>query len=681
MTPRAAAGSRCYVARTPGLMLVRGLQRFLDLPLVFQPFGRPRADAVAIVGWGLKGVAMKAKVAADRYDLPYLALEDGFLRSVAPGDADPGLSLAIDDIGIYYDAREPSRLEQQIAAGHDAAQRARAEALSTAWRAHRVSKYNHARERPTALPWLGRDPFVLVVDQTVGDASIHHGMADATSFARMLEAALDEHPHLPVMLKVHPDVIAGRKKAHFGRLGAGAASRVTLLAGNVHPPALFESARAVYVVTSQMGLEALIWGCPVRAFGMPFYAGWGLTQDELAPPLRRGATFGVTLPDLVHAALVDYPRYIDPETGERCEVERVLEWMGLQRRQRERFAPQVQAIAFSSWKRPIAQAFLGGSELRFVDAALPLGAQEQRATWGRPVDEGMLAQDAPGQLLRVEDGFLRSVGLGANFVRPLSWVIDRTGMYYDATRPSDLERLLEAGGFDAALLGRAAALRAAIVAAGVTKYNVGAGRWQRPPGDRTVILVPGQVESDASIAFGTAGVRSNLDLLRRVRERRPDAHVVYKPHPDIVAGRRKGAVALAEERAWCDEIVTDVPIHRLFEAVDEIELLTSLAGFEALLRGKPVTCHGSPFYAGWGLTTDLLPHPRRTRRLSLDELVAGALIVYPTYVSQTTGAFTTPERALYELAHWDETAPQSEPASVRALRLLKRLRKRLRAAR
>ena len=32
-----------------------GLQRFLDLPLVFQPFGRPRSDAVTIVGWGLKG--------------------------------------------------------------------------------------------------------------------------------------------------------------------------------------------------------------------------------------------------------------------------------------------------------------------------------------------------------------------------------------------------------------------------------------------------------------------------------------------------------------------------------------------------------------------------------------------------------------------------------------------------
>ena len=325
--------------------------------------------------------------------------------------------------------------------------------------------------------------------------------------------------------------------------------------------------------------------------------------------------------------------------------------------------------------------FLGGSSLRFADAPRPLGAGEQRAVWGRPAEDETFTRDASGRLLRVEDGFLRSVGLGANFVRPLSWVVDRSGMYYDATRPSDLERLLEAGGFDAALLARAAALRAAIVAAGVTKYNVGAGSWQRPPGDRRVILVPGQVESDASIAFGTTVVRSNLALLRRVRERWPQAYILYKPHPDVVAGRRKGMAVLAQERACCDEIVTGVPIHRLFDAVDEVELLTSLAGFEALLRGKPVTCHGSPFYAGWGLTTDLLAHPRRTRRLALDELVAGALIVYPTYVSQATGAFTTPERALHELVHWQASAPRGEAAGVRALRLLKRLRKRLRGAR
>ena len=662
----------CLVALNPGLLLVRNLQHFVDLPIVFRPFGAPPRDAAAIIGWGLKGVALRAKAAAERYRLPYIALEDGFLRSIAPGKDEGPLSLCVDDVGIYYDAHAPSRLESAITMSKPAEQRQRAEALAAAWRNARVSKYNHARE--VAPPIEG--PFTLVVDQTFGDESISYGMASAASFARMLEAALDEHPDLPVLLKTHPDVIAGRKRAHFGALTPGQAARVTLLAANAHPPALLEAAAAVYVVTSQMGFEALMWGRPVRCFGMPFYAGWGLTQDELPAPGRRRTTHAVPLADLVHAALVDYVRCIDPETKLRCEPERLIEWMSLQRRMRERFAPQVQAVAFSQWKQPIARAFFGGSALRFVEAAETLAPGEERAVWGRGTSCRAEAPSiqADHALLRVEDGFLRSVGLGANLVQPLSWVIDRRGMYYDASAASDLEALLEAGGFDSALLSRASALREAIVAAGITKYNVGAGFWQRPQGKQHVVLVPGQVENDASITWGAPGVRTNLGLLQAVRTLLPEAWIVYKPHPDVLAGKRPGHAEVEASRRWCDEIVTDVAIHRLFEQVDELHVLTSLAGFEALLRGVPVTCHGSPFYAGWGLTRDVIAHPRRTQRLTLDELVAGALIVYPSYVSRTTGAFTTPERALFELAHWDATAPPVDTPAIRLLRTLKQRR-------
>lgn len=668
----AEVGAGCLIARNPGLLLVRGLRDFLDRPLVFRPFGAPPRDAAAVVGWGLKGVALRAKAAAERYSLPYLALEDAFLRSIAPGFDEGPLSLCVDDLGIYYDAHAPSRLEAAIATPHSAAQRERAGLLADAWRAARVSKYNHARE--TASPIEGA--YTLVVDQTFGDASIAYGMASAASFMHMLEAALDEHPGVPVLLKTHPDVIAGRKRAHFGALTPAQAARVTLLGANAHPPALIEAAAGVYVVTSQMGFEALLWGRPVRTFGMPFYAGWGLTRDELPAPERRRTAHAVALADLTHAALVDYVRCIDPETRHRCEPERLIDWMGLQRRMRERFPAQVQAVAFSTWKQPIARAFFGGSTLRFVEQAAPLAAGEARAVWGRGTNmtTEVAAQGSEAPLLRVEDGFLRSVGLGANLVKPLSWVIDRRGMYYDATAPSDLEALLEACEFDAALLARARALREAIVASGVTKYNVGGGDWQRPKDGKRVILVPGQVENDASIAWGAPGVRTNLGLLQAVRESNPGAWIVYKPHPDVLAGKRPGHAQVDASRQWCDEIVTSVPIHRLFEQVDELQVLTSLAGFEALLRGLPVACHGSPFYAGWGLTRDVLDHPRRARRLTLDELVAGALIVYPTYVSRTTGAFTTPERALFELSHWDETTPAAEPATIRLLRALKRWR-------
>ncbi|WP_341887619.1 capsular polysaccharide biosynthesis protein [Variovorax sp. YR752] len=667
-------GAGAYVVRHAGVMLVRNLPRLLGAPLLYRPRGSPPRDARGLLGWGLKGKHRDTAALARELGLPYLAVEDGFLRSVALGDTDEPLSLVFDDLGVYYDARSPSRLEQFIAAVHTDEQRARARRIAQAWCAQRVSKYNHGREA-----WTHDDrPFVLAVDQTFGDMSIELGLASPASFARMLEAALDEHPGLSVVLKVHPDVLAGRKRAHFAELPPGAAARVRLLAENVHPPALLEAAQAVYVVTSQMGFEALMWGKPVRSFGMPFYAGWGLTRDELPRPDRRQAALPVVLDDLVHAALAEYPRYIDPETLQRCEPERVIEWMGLQRRMRCRFPAKVQAIAFSDWKQPIARAFFGGSQLAFVEKPAPLATGDGRAVWGRAADDDPSRRGTASPLLQVEDGFLRSVGLGAHWVRPLSWVIDRRGMYYDATSPSDLEEMLETACFDAPTLARARALRESIVASGVTKYNVGAGGWNRPAGRRLVVLVPGQVEGDASIRWGSPALQRNLDLLRAVRLLRPEAWIVYKPHPDVLARKRPGGNDIAAAREWCDQIVTDVPITALFPQVDELHTLTSLAGFEALLRGRAVVCHGSPFYAGWGLTTDLLAHVRRTRQLTIDELVAGALIKYPTYVSRTTGTFTTPERALYELSHWRETEPPREPWSSRALRRLKRWRARLR---
>lgn len=114
----------------------------------------------------------------------------------------------------------------------------------------------------------------------------------------------------------------------------------------------------------------------------------------------------------------------------------------------------------------------------------------------------------------------------------------------------------------------------------------------------------------------------------------------------------------------------------LLAEADEVHVLTSLAGFEALLRGKPVRCEGLPFYAGWGLTTDAHRCERRTRQLTLDELVAGALILYPTYVSRTTKAFTTPERALDELLAWRAQSGRSLPLWRKALRAALSLRKR-----
>jgi capsular polysaccharide export protein len=123
-----------------------------------------------------------------------------------------------------------------------------------------------------------------------------------------------------------------------------------------------------------------------------------------------------------------------------------------------------------------------------------------------------------------------------------------------------------------------------------------------------------------------------------VRIRCPDAYIIYRPHPDVEAGHRKGYVPAEDALALADAIDPGNAISDLIVMVNEVHVLTSLAGFEALLHGKTVVTHGVPFYAGWGLTTDLGPVPfRRGRRRSIDQLVAAVLIDYPRYIDPVTG--------------------------------------------
>jgi capsular polysaccharide export protein len=194
-------------------------------------------------------------------------------------------------------------------------------------------------------------------------------------------------------------------------------------------------------------------------------------------------------------------------------------------------------------------------------------------------------------------------------------------------------------------------LKNRLVEADISKYGRSRNEIKLADRNRHIILVAGQVEDDRSICTGGFGM-TNLELLARARAHEPDAHIIYKPHPDVVAGHRKGHVETTEALRFADEIQHNMAITSLIDAVDGVHVITSLAGFEALLRGKAVTTHGVPFYAGWGLTKDLGDVPaRRTRRLSLDELVAGTLLLYPRYTDPVTRLPCPAELLVERIAH------------------------------
>lgn len=320
---------------------------------------------------------------------------------------------------------------------------------------------------------------------------------------------------------------------------------------------------------------------------------------------------------------------------------------------------KIYAMGFSLRKREMVRQFLGVDDIEFINDAQAILSPSALLLWGRAPEPKQLPHNI--QIIRLEDGFLRSVGLGADLIQPVSWVLDASGIYFDATQASDLETYLQTSVFDDDLLARAENLRHSIIEAGITKYNVGAKSWSAPASSSTkkIILVPGQVETDASIQYGALGIKTNLALLKAVREQNPAAYILYKPHPDVIAGLRAKGVDEDDAARFCDEIVIDVSMDDLLLKVGEVHVLTSLTGFEALLRGKTVHCYGLPFYAGWGLTYDAIACPRRTRVLDLSMLCVAVLIIYPTYISRLNSEHITPEAALAELIEWRS---KSKPA-------------------
>lgn len=298
-----------------------------------------RGDGLdAVAGWGFKPSARRARAVAAARGLPYLAMEDGFLRSRAPGAAEPSLSYVLDRTGIYYDGRGPSDLEALIRARRrDPARAARDAAPAIfAIRELGVSKYNlfDGAERERFRRAAGIDGAVLVVDQTLEDAAVDGAGVGRAGFRAMLAAAAAENPGSRILLKMHPETQIGRRRGYLDAAlvaeasadcpavrDAVAAGRVASLTERIAPIDVVRRVRRVYAVSSQFGFEALIAGAPVTTFGQSFYAGWGLTDDRAPQTGRRES---VSLDCLVAAAFIDYAHYFSPGDRSPCGLAEVI---------------------------------------------------------------------------------------------------------------------------------------------------------------------------------------------------------------------------------------------------------------------------------------------------------------------------------------------------------------------
>lgn len=635
----------------------------------------------ALVGWGYKPNTQHSRNVAVENNLPYIALEDGFIGWLNhPSQSKPSdrLSYVLDKQGIYYNSLKPSGIDARLDSleGFD---QERCQNLKALLSKLGVSKYNQARQ--SSPRWLDRLSsshdlkVLLLIDQTYGDASIKYSGGSEKSFDDMLDWAaekLRKDPNKSLVIKTHPDVVLGKKKGYLvsaltEAFKAEFQNRVHVLTQDVAPKDLISLASEVAVVSSQMGFEALWYDKKVNCFAWPFYAGRGLTHDKCYSPISYSRK-QCTLLELIHVALIQYPVYLHPDTQEPCEVETIVDYLQAHFLAREFQCEDLHVPNVSLWKRSFIPEFLAGSvrkiqfsskrESKKSEGSIELiwGMKDAAAESGdsrlRGNDE--VAGESTSTVWRMEDGFIRSVGLGADLRRPSSLVLDDEGIYYNGKQASRLESLLNNYQLNEYEKHRAKQLVDLVVKSAVTKYNVDdssdVSAYGSKAGDKEIILVVGQFQKDLSMQFGAVDFSDNLSLLKKVREDFPDAYVIYKEHPDVYSGVRPGRLSEQQVLQLADEYLTDTGLLSLFSITDRVCTICSLTGFEALLRGIKVSTYGLPFYAGWGLTQDHYVFARRTENRSVEELAYIALVLYARYVDWGTRKLTTPESVIAALA-------------------------------
>ncbi|EHA4246373.1 capsular polysaccharide biosynthesis protein [Campylobacter jejuni] len=603
-------------------------------------------------GWGRKKSGLKAMNLAKKHKAKFILLEDGFIRSLNLGvENSPSFSMVKDDIGIYYDGTMPSKLENLLNTyefkDEEIKQAKKAIELI---KKYKISKYNNNLDIPDDY-FQKDEKRVLIITQTANDASLEFGLAKGFKTVDMIKDAIKENPKSKIYIKIHPDVLSGKKQSDLDINSLP--KECILITENFNPVALLEFFDKVYTKTSGMGFEALMQECECICYGMPFYAGWGLTKDKLECKRRMQKR---SLEEVFYVAYILYAEYFNPCLNQKSNIFDTIQTLAKYKDIEKVNSNKLFMLGFTLWKRHFIKPFFKAkdNEIIFLNSIkslvrYKLKEDDKFFIWGKKYDENtlknLLLVKAKEQNLTnftpkvslVEDGFIRSISLGSDLTRPFSLIVDDKGLYIDPNKASKLEELLQNEIFDENMLNRAKNIIKILLENRFSKYNglkhedlkINAKIGQK------IILIPAQVEDDASMILGGFGL-STLDLLKEVRAKNQDAYIIFKPHPDVLSGNRVGLKDETLILEFCDEIVKDCSIDSAIKIADEIHTITSTSGFDALLRAKKVFAYGMPFYAGWGLTKDKYRCERRTRKLSLEELVAGALIAYPRYINPKT---------------------------------------------
>ncbi|EAL2576881.1 capsular polysaccharide biosynthesis protein, partial [Campylobacter coli] len=305
------------------------------------------------VGWGRKKSGLKAVELAKKYNIKFLLLEDGFLRSLNLGvENSPSFSIVKDDVGIYYDATAPSKLENILNTYEFSSEELeQAKKAIELIKKEKLSKYNNNLCVPKEL-FSANEERVLIITQVANDASLKFGLADNFSTQDIINEAIKENPNAKIYIKIHPDVLSGKKQSDFN--AQNLSNKCVIIKENYNPIELLSYFKKVYTKTSGMGFEALMLGSECVCYGVPFYAGWGLTQDKQACKRRLKKR---SLEEIFYAAYILYSEYFNPYLNQKGDIFDTIYTLAKYKKIEQANSNKLYFLGFTLWKRWFMKPF------------------------------------------------------------------------------------------------------------------------------------------------------------------------------------------------------------------------------------------------------------------------------------------------------------------------------------
>lgn len=593
-----------------------------------------------VLGWGYQEETEDLFKLSKKNNLNFHRLEDGFIKSYISGEEDSlSHSIVMDKKGMYYNTSSENDFKE-LCLKVPFKKKSEEEVSEIINRiiVNSVSKYNKEKNK-SSLEVKGKN--VLLISQVKGDSSLKFGKVEDISTEDILKDIKErEGTNTNIYVKIHPGSLLEGKESSID-LDKCKEAGCLFIEGEYDNFNLLKKFDAIYTKTSQLGFESLLLGKPTYVYGIPYYSQYGLTND-----LNKEAKLikNLTKEELFYFAYIEYSFYYSHLDKRTTDIDKSLDSIIFYKNHLNKIDKDLILLDFKDKDksfirgltqsyRALKRAFIKSKDFLGTSTDL-LVSYENKTNLSR-------------NSITVSKGVLEDIEVSKEEKENYSMIFDELGIYYDPEKKSGFEKiLLNKKGLSSYEDKRIINLVEKIKENQISiKSKLKASKLAlKKQAYKKYILIPGQIEEDISIKAGGLGMNMSK-LIENVRSKNIDSFIIYKPHEDVLSGKEKGI----SEHSDCDYIAYTESIESLMDIADEVHVLTSIVGFDALLNGKATYVYGHPFYCGWGLTKDLSNAPMRRTAKTLNELAYSFYIDYATYYYN--GSYRTPEYVLNVMLH------------------------------